>query len=177
MTQKPDSGIKKVTLTQNDIGAMYTESQTVNKYFVRYRIVSDDGALTSKWSQIHSIDAGTVVGPTFGEGYTVVSDGNSMTVSWKLDNNVYGSSFDAYARWNEKATRPLDGDAGWSSWGLVAETSLSSFSAKVATGKVWVQFYLQRRTFPQTKTEAAKIFQTAIYPTRSTTDGGPLAQQ
>lgn len=184
MAQSPDSGIKKITLPQGEIGAMYADASTieggspnVNKYFVRYRIVSEDGTMNSKWSQIHSIDAATFSGNSFGDGYTVVSNGTSMTVSWKLDSNTYGPSFDAYARYNSSAVRPDENDEGWSEWIFVSETSLSSFSTEIQSGSKWVQFYLQRKTFPKIKSDAAGVFETIIYPTRSTTDGGLLTQQ
>jgi hypothetical protein len=139
--------------------------------------VADKGSDVSNWSQIYSIDAATVLGNGIADGYTVISNGTSMTVSWKLDSNTYGATFDAYARWNESSIRPDEQDSGWSEWMFVAEASLSSFSVKIPTNKKWVEFYLQRKTFPQAKTDAAKVFQTSIYPTRSTTDGGLLTQQ
>lgn len=174
---KPDPGIKKVTLKQKDIGAMYTNpDESLDKYYLRYRIVSEDGTQTSRWSQTYSVDGNSAVTVGYVSGYTVLSNGSTISVNWKLESGVFGTPFDAYVRWSDYATRPDENTAGWTDWAFVSEVTSSSFSVNVPTGKKWVEVYVQRQTFPKVRTDAAKLFQSSIYSTRSTTDSGLVSE-
>lgn len=177
---QPDPNIKKVTLRQKDIGAMYTnqddEQNPVDKYFVRYRVVSEDGTKNSRWSQIYSVDGSNVIAGGTIIGYTVLSNAQTVSVSWKLDSAVFGTPFDVYVRWNESATKPTEEDAGWSNWSFITETTSSSASINVLNNKKWVQVYVQRQTFPKVRTPIASLFTSSIYSTRSTTDSGLVSE-
>lgn len=177
---QPDPNIKKVTLRQKDIGAMYTnqdnQQHPVDKYFLRYRIVSEDGSKNSRWSQIYSVDGNNVVDSGTLIGYTVLSNGTVISVNWKLDSKVFGTPFDVYVRWNESATRPDENDLGWSAWEFISETTSSSTSINTPTGKKWVQVYVQRQTFPKVRTTVASLFTSSISSTRSTTDSGLVSE-
>jgi hypothetical protein len=177
---QPDPGIRKVTLRQKDIGAMYTnqddEMNPVDKYFLRYRIVSEDGTKTSRWSQIYSVDGSNVVDSGTLIGYTVLSNATVISVSWKLDSKVFGTPFDVYVRWNESSTKPTEEDAGWSAWEFASETTSSSASVNTPSNKRWVQVYVQRQTFPKIRTAVASLFTSSVYSTRSTTDSGLVSE-
>jgi hypothetical protein len=174
---KVDPGTKKVTLKQKDIGSMYTNpDESLDKYYLRYRIISEDGTQQSRWSQIYSVDGASAVTIGYVSGYTVLSNGSVISVSWKLESGVFGTLFDTYARWSDSATRPGENDVSWSDWAFVSEVSSSGFSINVESGMKWVQVYVQRQTFPKIRTDAAKLFQSAIYTTRSTTDSGLVSE-
>ena len=183
---QPDPGIKKVTLKQKDLAAMYTQGgESLNQYFVRYRIVNEASTQTSAWSQIYSVN-GTSVGATaFGvEGYNIISDGTTITATWKLPQEVVSTPFDVYVRWHESNTKPTS-SAGWTPWQYVSETTSSTVSmlnpkpespSETAPYK-WCQIYVQRVTFPKIVSEPAKLFETSYFTTRSTTNSGIVTNQ
>lgn len=174
---KPDPGIKKVTLRQKDIGAMYTNpDESLDKYYLRYRIISEDGTQFSRWSQTYGIDGNSVLSGGLVSGYTLLSDATTITVSWQIDDGVFGTPFDAYVRWSEDATKQNAEDMTWSAWTFASETTSSTFSTNIPSGKKWVQVYVQRQTFPKVRTNAAKIFESTVYSTRSTTDSGLVSE-
>lgn len=173
----PDPNIRKVTLRQKDIGAMYTNPDlALDKYYLRYRIVSEDGTQQSRWSQIYAVDGSSAVTNGYVSGYTVLSNGTTITVSWKLEAGVFGTPFDAYVRWNNDPTRPDTNDLSWSDWEFISEVTSSSFAVNIEPGAKWVQIYIQRQTFPKVRSDAAKLFESTVYTTRSTTDSGLVSE-
>ena len=148
----PDEGIQKVTVSKTELPKITKDG----KYYVRYRIVSDDGNKTSSWSPKYAIQKDpvsstdptdyTILNPegTTPAKYEVVSlaksHGKTFDVSWKINNvetdlieipkPIEGISYDSYVRWGGKIT-------AISSVGSTRTISLN-FEHKTSVGEIIV---------------------------------------
>lgn len=175
-----DPGTKKVIIKNSQIGSMFVDpANNISNYYIRYRIVSDDGLLISKWSQTYAVDAeGISASAGFQTlGHTVFSNGETLSVSWHLKENVYASGFDVYVRWNEDASIPSDSASSWEDWTFVSEVESAGASVNIPAGKKWAQVYVQLKTFPKSLSDSVKILLTPVYSTRSSTDSGSITEE
>lgn len=118
----PDSGIKKVTIKNEDLPIVNNQ---VGGYAVRYRIVSDDKNRVSHWSPTYYIDAQyTYVN---GNISTPSKSGSIISIAWdrvtvKKGDNQIGKirDYEVWIRWDK-------GDGGdWIYDGKV-QTNTASF--------------------------------------------------
>lgn len=163
---------------------MFTNANQ-DSYFIRYRITSDDGSLKSRWSNVFNISGTSVSTIEYDgiTGYSIFSTGKSMTLLWKIPQQLIGSEFDVYAKWYYTSTDP-DGSEGV--WVHIGSTGAASISVDIPTAYQAVSidtlkrtshviFRVQRATFPKTLSLGpASLFETTPISTRATTDGGRI---
>lgn len=181
---QPDANIKKIIVDPASLANMFTNANQ-DSYFIRYRITSDDGSLKSRWSNVQNISGTSVSTIQYDgiTGYSIFSTGKSMTLLWKIPQELIGSEFDVYAKWYYASTDPDASEATWVHIGSTGAASISidipepyqivSTDATKRTSEVI--FRVQRATFPKTLSLGpASLFQTSAISTRATTDGGRI---
>ncbi len=177
-----DAGTKSVIIPANIAGPIYVTPQATvgptSRYYLRFRIVSDDGLMYSKWSQNFTVDVSDVIAAAGFQtlSHTLYSNASTISLAWHLKENIFASGFDVYARWNEEGTKPLVGDASWSDWTFISEVESAGASIPIPENKKWVQVYVQLRSFPKVRCDDIQILETGIYSTRSSTDSGTVAE-
>ncbi len=109
-----------------------------NVYFVRYRVVSENGLLNSAWSQkfevptgVSAADIALLNNQTTKEWDAAISN-NVLSVTWNVDRLVrdkklFVNRFHVYVRFHSNST--VDG------WTFMQETSNTNFSTIMPTGK------------------------------------------
>lgn len=171
--------IKNVSLPQKDAGLIYTNhtnpTNLIDEYRLRYRIVSEDKSLVSEWSNVISIPILSNIIPEGSIKYTTLSDGETITINWDIDEKIAGSGFHVYARWNSSNTLPTENDPGWTGWSFIMESVSTSASVKANTER-WIQIYVQRKTSPKAMTDIAKVLKTTVLSTRATTNSGRVSE-
>ena len=124
------------------------------KYFVRYRIASDDGTLKSQWSSIYELD-GNSIQDFFGTeevadtlSATVSSDQRYIFLQWEpIGGSVIKSSvFDVFAQWSTASTPSWSVD----NYEYVATISANNFSALIPAGASYGKFAVQITTHNNT---------------------------
>lgn len=181
-----DAGTQNVIVPVNLAGPVYIESSTASKYYLRFRIVSDDGIKYSKWSQNFSVNYSNVVASAGFQtlGHTFFSDASTISIAWHLKENVYAAGFDVYARWNDDATKPTTSDSSWTAWQFISEADSSGASIIIPTTPLpspptkpkWVQIHIQLRSFPKIISNDIKILETDVYSTRATINSGLVTE-
>lgn len=136
--------IKFVTVPAKDLpDVFYVDGK--NSYFVRYRVVSEDGTLASRWSQKFELDTGitgedillytgTVPSGQPAE-YSVTKSGSSpkvLTITWNVDrlfatNKIFVNRFHVYVRFHSNQTDEP--------WVFMGESIATSFDTIVPSGK------------------------------------------
>jgi hypothetical protein len=121
-----------------------------NKYYVRYRVVSNDSALTSQWSSFYEVTGNTIqdftgeTTPADTLSGAVTADQRFISLRWDtLGSTILKSSvFDVFAQWSN-ATTPT-----WSTsdYRYVATVSSTSFSIPIPTGSTYGKFVVQLAT-------------------------------
>ena len=140
--------IKKAIFSGNSLPAITSNS----KYFVRYRMVSEDGSSKSQWSSIYELDGNTVqdflgtVDPADTLSATVSADSAYVLLQWEpIGSSVNKSSvFDVYAQWTTSTIEPDPWLA--SSYEYVATISSNNFSIKIPPAKTYGSFIVQIST-------------------------------
>lgn len=118
-----------------------------NSYFVRYRVVSEDGTLASRWSQKFELDSG-IVGENIALNtgtvpagqpaeYTVAKSGSSpkvLTITWNVDRllsnkTIFVNRFHVYVRFHSDTTEEQD------PWKFMGESVATSFDTVAPADK------------------------------------------
>jgi len=138
--------VKKAVFTTDVLPLITSDS----KYYVRYRAVSNDGALTSQWSSFYEVTGNTIqdftgeTTPADTLSATVTPDQRYISLQWDtLGSTILKSSvFDIFAQWSS-ATIPI-----WSTsdYRYVATVSSTNFSIPIPTGSTYGKFVVQLAT-------------------------------
>ncbi len=118
-----------------------------NVYFARYRVISEDGRLSSKWSQKFEIPtniSGSQIALYTGDipvgepaEYSVTKGSGSpkiISITWNVDrlfntNKIFVNKFHVYARFHNNETENVV------PWSFMGETTSTNFSTVVPSGK------------------------------------------
>jgi hypothetical protein len=115
-----------------------------NVYFARYRVTSEDGRLSSRWSPksevstgIDGTDIALYTGPSPAAEYTVSkTDGppKTLSVTWNVDrlfkaNKMFVNKFHVYVRFHSNQTSPPI-----PTWSFMGEVTSTNFSTIVPSG-------------------------------------------
>jgi hypothetical protein len=105
-----------------------------NVYFARYRVVSEDGRLSSRWSQRFEIPTNIYAGDILlGESeWDAVINSNVLSMTWNVDRlitnkKLFIKKFHVYVRFHSNST--ID------PWTFMQETSNTNFSTTMPSGK------------------------------------------
>ena len=72
------------------------------KYFLRYRVVSEDGVARSNWSNIYSVTGNSVadlVDVDTEIKLSIVADQIGMNIAWSMPDRVKDETFDVFIAW------------------------------------------------------------------------------
>lgn len=138
--------IKKATFLSESLPPISSNT----KYFVRYRIVSDDSSLTSQWSGLYELEGNTVqdllqsgqVQDTLSA--TVSSDERYILLQWEtIGASILQSSLvDIFAQWSTASSPTWSVD----NYQYVATVAANNFSAAIPTGASYGKFLVQIAT-------------------------------
>ena len=100
------------------------------KYYIRYRVVSEDKSAISDWSMVHSI-SGKLVKDILGYEDTgvalsLVATEDGMSISWDLPEQLQNSSYDVFVKWSYD-----EGDTYDEQWALLSTVRVNT--AYIAT--------------------------------------------
>jgi hypothetical protein len=174
----PDKDIKKIKIDHSDLLAISKN----NKYYLRYRIVYEDGSQESAWSTKYIVDGRSVERVTLGDEIstpTIKSDDVYITCDWNIPASLKNRKFDVMVRWSY--TEPVGTMSEW-----FYDSTVSSGTANIvipskvlvpgnpAVKAKYVQVLVQLETVPKAVSDnnSAVLFQTDITTTKSILDGG-----
>jgi hypothetical protein len=169
-----DAGIKKVTIAGSTLPPIIVTNATdVGKYYLKFRVVSEDRSKRSAYSPVTIIDGVDVSGNDVKCQY--YSDEQSFRINWTVPDIVKQTTYDVYVKWFDGATPP-------STWTYHSTVTSAQATLKIpATNKANVQIMVQTETDPHIVNAPAKIFQTGSLSTSQTNitvtniDGGGVA--
>jgi len=134
--------IKKVVVAQNEIPPT---GKVTGKFFVRYRIISEDKNRTSHWSPSYLLET-TPLGEV---PHTVspIAESNSVKTFWTPPGTLGLSLFDVYVRWN-------GGD-----WEYSVSISSTSYETAIIQDATSFQIAVQAPTKTKKRYESATLFE------------------
>lgn len=143
--------IQKIKVTGNSLPLINSDG----KYFMRYRIVSNDGTLTSAWSTLYEFAGNTI--PDFTGTSTqantllaiVNPDRVSILLQWESIGTTTTESalFDVFAKWSYAT----DGSYG-EDYSYKSTVSSTNFSIAIPSGATKGSFVVQLATQDKTIT-------------------------
>lgn len=167
-----DAGIKKVTATGDTLPPLIvTNSTDVGKYYLRFRIMSEDRGRRSAYSPVNIIDGLDVSGQPL--EYQYYSDASSFRINWTVPEIIKQTRFDVYARWSDSSP-----SGAYTFVGTVAGAQATLDIP--ATNKANVQVRVQIETSPHIINDPATVFVTGALSTAQTNitvtaiDGGSI---
>jgi hypothetical protein len=86
------------------------------KYFLRYRVVSEDATSRSNWSNIYSVTGNSVadlIETTTSIQLSIVADNLGMNIAWSMPDRIKDEVFDVFVSWaysKDYANLPVYGD-------------------------------------------------------------------
>lgn len=183
----PDAGIKKAIIQQADFPPL---SQNGN-YYIRYRVLTQDGVSSSAWSQVYSLTPDSVQTVISNKSQSVIpiykSDGYVVTISWNIPSSVVNEDFDVFVNWSTTSDFS-SGTTGWLYKGTTVSNNyqfqipstptdyrhLPGTSAKYV--RVWVQQAIKSSTSTPTTVASASLYDATsvsyTWDTANTLDGG-----
>lgn len=170
-----DEGIKKVTATGDTLPPLIvTNSTDVGKYYLRFRIISEDRSKRSAYSPINivdGVDLANVITVGNPVKYQYYSDTDSFRINWTVPSEIKQTRFDVYARWHSS-------DATLANWEYVGTVAGAQSTLKIKNA--YVQVRIQLETSPHIINNPAKVLQTGSISTAQTNitvtaiDGGSV---
>jgi hypothetical protein len=170
-----DSGIKKATISGENLPPIFVKNATdVGKYYVRFRVVSEDRSRRSAYSPTNIVSATdltqviTVDNPV---KYQYYSDTDSFRINWTVPSEIKQTRFDVYARWHSS-------DATLADWVFVGTVAGAQSTLNIEGA--YVQVRVQVETNPHIINNPAKVLQTGSISTAQTNisvsaiDGGSI---
>lgn len=126
---------KYVRIPAKDLPDVFYLNGTGNVYFARYRIVSDDSRLVSKWSQKFEVPSG-VTGTDIAlnsDEWNASKTPTVLSVTWNVDRlfadkKIFSNRFHVYVRFYTNATNDI------AKWTFMQETSARNFTTPMAAG-------------------------------------------
>jgi hypothetical protein len=138
--------IKKAEFLSNSLPLVGSDT----KYFVRYRIVSDDGSLTSQWSGLYEFEGNTVqdllqsgqIQNTLSA--TVSPDERYILLQWEtVGASILQSSLaDVFVQWSTASSPTWSVD----NYEHVAVVAANNFSLLIPSGAAYGKFLVQIAT-------------------------------
>lgn len=122
--------IQKTTIPYADLP--YSTSD--GYYYVRYRVVTESVDILSAWSAKHKIPVvpiSDIVGVDYDPNYFIVSDGDTIKLSWDIPSNIQLDTFDVYVKWSAQDDAPTELDWDAIDWQYVITTQANSMSMTV----------------------------------------------
>lgn len=120
---------KIVRIPAKDLPDLFYTEEFGNVYFARYRVMSEDGRLVSKWSQKFEVPTNiTGLDIALSENEWDASiNGNVLSMTWNVDNlftnkKIFVNRFHVYIRPHTNAT------AQTAKWKFMQETTATNFS-------------------------------------------------
>lgn len=154
-----DANIKKVIVSPQSLAAVNIVGDNP-KYFVRYRIVSEDKSRISAWSPIFELDARPV--PDILNNVTqtpgVIINNNLITITWTTPDELKTAKYDVYVSWNN---HPASLTKNYSYVGSVQATKNNSFSLPKLDGYNRMYVRIQVSTSPKVISDSALVAETA----------------
>ncbi len=175
-----DAGIKKVTVLAKNLPPLIVFNQTdVGKYYLRFRIVSEDSSKRSAFSPVNIVDGLDLTDIVAANpvDYQYYSDEESFRINWSVPEEIERTRFDVYARWS--ATEPGLSSQTYSFVGPTVDGAQTTLTIP-ATNSAFVQVRVQLETDPHILNNPAKLFETAAMSTALTNlaitsiDGGSI---
>jgi hypothetical protein len=155
-----DSGIKKVIISPEALASVnIAGDEGALKYFLRYRIVSEDKSRISAWSPIHELQArpvSSIIGssvPTL----NVVNNNNIITLTWTTPDALKVTEYDIYISWNN---HPSSMTENYVYAGSVTSTKNNSFSISKLPGYNRMFVKIQVATSPKVISNSALVTST-----------------
>lgn len=167
-----DTGIKKATVLGKNLPPIFVRNSTdVGKYYLRFRVVSEDRSKRSAYSPINIVDADDISNQSL--KYQYYSDASSFRINWTVPSIIKSTRFDVYARWSNSTP-----SGAYSFIGTVAGSQATLEIP--ATNKANVQVRIQVETSPHIINDPATVFVTGVLSTAQTNitvtaiDGGSV---
>jgi hypothetical protein len=151
-----------------------TDAAEVGKYYLRYRVVSEDGNRRSAWSPVKIVTAADFSTTTV--NLNAVSDGTKFILSWTSP-HVYMTKYDIYVAWSSNS------GSTYTSYSYEGRSTGSSFVIDIPAtyqsedGTKLAKFAIQLPTSPQILNTPAQVYLSSTGVSTETTpvDGGTVA--
>lgn len=123
-----DKDIQKIVVPTNKL----PYSTTDGYYYIRYRVITEDGGNGSSWSskfQVPVVSISAIVTDSYNPNYKMTSDSKAIKLTWDISDILKGlklETFDVHAKWSDK-------DTGWDliNWKYISTTKANSIAATV----------------------------------------------
>lgn len=167
-----DAGIKKATVLGESLPPIIVRNGTdVGKYYLRFRVMSEDRLRRSAYSPINIVDADDVSGQSL--EYQYYSDASSFRINWTVPESIQQTRFDVYARWSNSTPT--------GAYAFVGTVAGAQATLQIpATNSANVQIRIQVETNPHIINSPATVFETGVLSTAQTNitvtqiDGGSV---
>ena len=123
-------GIQKIVTSYNKIP--YSTSDGF--YYVRYRVITESKDIFSSWSpkyKIAVVPISSIVGSGYNPNASVISDGDTIRLTWSIPANVDLTTFDIYAKWSTQSQPPSNEEWSVIDWKYVATTQGNNISITI----------------------------------------------
>jgi hypothetical protein len=173
-----DVGIKKVRVLGASLPPLIVVDQnTVGKYYLKFRITSEDRSKRSEYSPISVIPGLNILDiEDLDVEYQYYSDEESFRLNWTTPNEVKQTRFDVYVKWAVSESA-LDTTA----YTYTETVSSAQTTLNIPAGANYVQIRVQIETAPHILNNPAKVLETVKMSTAQTNiavsliDGGSIA--
>jgi hypothetical protein len=146
-----DSRIKKVIINKASLPALNGD---LEKYVVRYRVISEDRNRISHWSPQFYISPNPLI-PGSATTAIIVKVDNSIVVTWPIDDDSEVLASDVFVAWG---TQP--GSVG--SYEYHATVTANSTTIPIPSGKVSVDVKIQLAVYPRKLVESRIISESGV---------------
>jgi len=123
-------GIQKIVTPYSKIP--YSTSEGF--YYVRYRVITESKDIFSSWSpkyRIAVVPVSSLVGANYNPNTSIISDGDTIKLTWTLPANIDLTTFDVYAKWSTQLEPPTTEEWSQASWKYIATTQGNSVSVSI----------------------------------------------
>lgn len=146
-----DKNIKKVIINKASLPALNGD---LEKYVVRYRIISEDRNRISHWSPQFYISPNPLV-PGSTDNISIVQVGSSIVASWPLEGDSEIPASDVFVAWGNSP-----GVVG--AYEYHATITANSTTIPIPAGKVAVDIKVQLAVYPRKLVEARFIAESGV---------------
>jgi hypothetical protein len=113
--------LQKIVVSKENLPIITTDG----KFYLRYRVVSEDKSLLSAWSNKFEITGKTIqsiVGPGSGvQEPNLIATSTGMSVSWDLPGDLNKEVFDLFVKWSYD--NEISYDESWKYVGTISSNS------------------------------------------------------
>ena len=163
----PDSVIKNATINYKNLPLVGSDG----RYLFKFRVLSQDGANSSEWSNIQSItmpalsttfsftnnNASKVIPVPTKSGSIATLSWATSGDSWTLPSQLSDVYFDVFYK-----TGPTTTDAAFNLLPYIYHSTVNAKTVSINFSSTYVKFYIQAATSTKTISSVTKIFESAI---------------